>query len=205
MKKFVHFSIGAFLLLAGISVLIMSIQPARGAGEKPVSHVDTAHHLNVVYVNIDTINAYYLPFVELSSKAGGDLETKMARYQQKSKDLEDRYALLQERVTMGTISTSDAEREEKAINSGIDELKIMEAELAVIEQQAMAKNDSISGIIAQYFDMYSKKNKIDYVLMYGTGMPLIYANDAFDITAIALSELNAAYKGKVKGAGAIGK
>lgn len=202
MKSFVQFSLGAFLLLAGISLFIFSVQPAYGEQEdRPIIIGDTATHLKVVYVNIDSINAKYTPFVELSKSAGEGLQQKMESYQKSAADLELRYATLQERVNLGTISTSAAEREEAAINAGLDDLKKQETELAYLEQRAMERNDSISQEIALYFHDYSVKHEVDYVFMYGTGMPIIYANKALDITNIALSEMNAPFQGKVKDAG----
>ena len=145
MKSFLQFSIGAFLLCTGLSLVIYSVKPAYGEhGSKDHYMNDTGADLRILYVNIDSINLNYIPFVELSEKAGGTLQDKMKTYQEKAIDLETRYAKLQEQVNMGTISTIDAEKEENAINTGLDELKRLETELAYLEQEAMAKNDSIS-------------------------------------------------------------
>ena len=65
----------------------------------------------------------------------------------------------------------------------------------------MPKHDSISQEIALYFDDYSKKHKVDYVLMYGTGMPIIYANEALDVTTAVLTELNAPFIGRARNGG----
>ena len=50
--------------------------------------------------------------------------------------------------------------------------------------------------IALYFHDYSEKHDVDYVLMYGTGMPIIYANPEYDVTKTVLTELNAQYLAK---------
>ena len=150
----------------------------------------------VLYVNIDSINMNYHAFSELSQEAGQNLQGQMAAYQRKAADLENRYAQLQEKVNMGTISTVDAENEEKAINAGLDELKRMETNIAYLESEAMQKNDMISQEIALYFADYAQQKGIDYIMMYGTGMPIIYANDSLDVTPDVLNALNAEYDAK---------
>lgn len=150
----------------------------------------------VLYVNIDSINQNYRAFSELSQEAGQNLQGQMAAYQRKAADLEARYAKLQEQVNMGTISAEAAEAEEKAINAGLDELKRMETNLAYLESAAMQKNDMISQEIALYFHDYALEKGIDYIMMYGTGMPIIYANDSLDVTNDVLVALNAEYDAK---------
>ena len=194
MKKFLQFSVGAFLLMSGAALFMLSVQPAYGVRDGIANAADdSSGGLHIVYVNIDTINAHFIPYIELSESAGNDLQQKLDEYQRNAEELQNRYAKLQEQVNMGIISASAAEREEAAINAGLDALKQQEADLAVIEQKAMAANDSISEQIAVYFDDYAKKHNVDYVLLYGTGMPIIYANDRFDITAGVLAEMNAPY------------
>jgi outer membrane protein len=155
----------------------------------------------VLYVNIDSINNNYHAYTELSQEAAGNMQGQYASYQRKAQDLQNRYATLQDQVNMGTISTDAAAKEEAAINAGMDELKRMETNLAYLESAAMQKNDAISGEIALYFHDYALSKGIDYILMYGTGMPIIYANDSLDVThdvVIALNEEYDARKAKAE-------
>jgi Skp family chaperone for outer membrane proteins len=194
MKKFLQFSAGAFLLLAGVSLVIASVQPAYGGDEHISKVAPDARPMNIVYVNIDTVNIQYKAYTELADSANGGLESLIAAYAKMSQELETRYALLQERVSMATISTDEAMKEENAINMGLDLLRQQEAQIAFLESDAMAKNDSISAVVALFFDAYAEKNDVDYVLMYGTGMPILYANPDLDVTGEAVKQLNADYE-----------
>ncbi len=147
----------------------------------------------VLYVNIDSINSHYHAYTELAQEAEGNMQGQMAAYQRKAQDLQDRYSKLQDQVNMGTISADAATIEEAAINSGLDELKRMETNLAYLESAAMQKNDAISQEIAMYFHDYALSKGIDYIMMYGTGMPIIYANDSLDVTADVVFALNEEY------------
>jgi len=154
----------------------------------------------VLYVNIDSINNNYHAYTELSQEAVGNMQGQYAAYQRKAQDLQNRYATLQDQVNMGTISTEAAAAEEAAINAGMDELKRMETNLAYLESAAQQKNDAISGEIALYFHDYALEKGIDYILMYGTGMPIIYANDSLDVTHDVVIALNEEYDArKAKG------
>lgn len=147
----------------------------------------------VLYVNIDSINANYKAYSELTKEAGNTLQGQLGAYQRKAADLQNRYATLQEQVNMGTISADAAQKEEDAINAGLEELKRMETNLAYLESEAMKKNDMISQEIAAYFHDYALEKGIDYIMMYGTGMPIIYANDSLDVTPDVLKALNEEY------------
>lgn len=147
----------------------------------------------VLYVNIDSINSHYHAYTELAQEAEGNMQGQMAAYQRKAQDLQDRYSKLQDQVNMGTISADAATIEEAAINSGLDELKRMETNLAYLESAAMQKNDAISQEIAMYFHDYALSKGIDYIMMYGTGMPIIYANDSLDVTTDVVFALNEEY------------
>lgn len=150
----------------------------------------------ILYVNIDSINTNYHAFTELSQEAGSGLQNQMAVYQRKAANLQERYAKLQEQVNMGTIATADAEKEEASINAGLDELKRMETNLAYLESNAMQKNDMISQEIALYFRSYAQEKGIDFIMMFGTGMPIIYANDSLDVTRDVVVALNQEFDAK---------
>jgi outer membrane protein len=166
--------------------------------DSTASHVITSlpkdlQGAKVLYVNIDSINNNYHAYTELATDANNNLSGQMAAYQRKAEDLQTRYAKLQEQVNMGTISTDAAAAEETAINAGLEELKRMEANLAYLESAAMQKNDEISAQIALYFEDYAKAKGIDYIMMFGTGMPIIYANDSLDVTYDVVKALNEEY------------
>ncbi len=193
MKKFLQFSIGISLMISACALFMFSVHPAYGDNDRDAKVAVDSSDLNILYVNIDTINLTYKAYTDLADSANQKLNTKVAAYQLLAQNMETRYAKLQERVNMGTISVDDAAAEESAINAGMDVLRKLEAEITLLEADAMAKNDSISALIAVYFKNYSEKHRVDYVLMYGSGMPIIYANPEHDVTKQVVAELNAEY------------
>jgi outer membrane protein len=154
----------------------------------------------VLYVNIDSIDAKYEAFADLSKEAGGNYAYMQKTYQKKAQDLQQRYDTYQQKIEMKTISSDDAIKEEAAINAGMEELKKMEANISALEGAAMEKNARITNDITTYFKSYSKDKGIDFILAYGGASNVLYANDSLDITADVLNALNENYR-KTKPAG----
>lgn len=148
----------------------------------------------VLYVNIDSIDAKYEAFSDLSKEANSKYEYQVKQYQQKAVDLQQRYDNLQQKVQMGTISADDAAKEETAINAGMDELKKLENYISTMQTAALQKNAVITEQIQVYFKEYSREKGIDYILGYGSTSNVLYANDSLDVTADVLAALNANYR-----------
>lgn len=200
MKKFLHLCTGISLVVSSVALLLFSVQPAYGERESRVVSLNDPS-LHVAYINIDTLNNNYKAYLELEQAAGDSLDFKLEQYQKKASELETRYARLQDRVNRGLISVEAAALEEETISKGMNALSMQETEIAYLQERAMAANDSISADVAAYMNDYAKKNNIDYVFMYGAGMPIIYANDALDITQTTLNALNAQYDASHKKSG----
>ncbi len=148
----------------------------------------------VLYVNIDSIDRKYEAFADLSKEAGGNVAYLQKQYQKKAIDLQTRYDTYQQKVSMGTISSDEAMKEEAAINAGMEDLKKMEANMASLEGVAMEKNARITNDITTYFKSYSKDKGIDFILAYGGASGVLYANDSLDITSDVLNALNENYR-----------
>lgn len=210
--KSLNTTITAVLAIAVVILFVLHFTSRQDLAEVQAKQDDTTPNktfelpknlqgAKVLYVNIDSINSNYHAYTELTQEAEGTLQGQYAAYQRKAQDLQNRYAKLQDQVNMGSISTDAATAEEAAINAGMEDLKRMETNLAYLESAAMQKNDAISQEIALYFHDYALSKGIDYIMMYGTGMPIIYANDSLDVTHDVVIALNEEYDArKAKGA-----
>jgi outer membrane protein len=193
------------VLLAAVAVLFYLHFTAKKEIASVKEKADTAPKLTfsvpknlagarVLYVNIDSIDAKYEAFSDLSKEAGGNLAYKQKAYQKKQLDLQQRYDAYQQKVQMQTISSDDAVKEEAAINEGMKELQNMENDLSALENAAMEKNARITNDITTYFKAYSKDKGVDYILAYGSASNVLYANDSLDITNDVLTALNENYR-----------
>ncbi len=148
----------------------------------------------VLYVNIDSIDANYQAFADLSKEAGGNLNYLTKQYQTKSLEVQQRYDALQQKGAAGTISADDAQKEQDAISKEAEDVQKMEAQINNLQNVAMEKNNVITNQITTYFKEYSKTKGVDFILGYGSTSNVLYANDSLDITQDVLKALNENYK-----------
>ncbi len=153
----------------------------------------------VLYVNIDTIGAKYAAYADLSVETNSSASYLQKQYDKKAGDLQARYDAYQQNVAKQLLSDNQREAEEAAINAGTEELKKLQDQMSVLENAAMEKNAKITNDITTFFNIYYKAKNIDFILGYGGGAGVLYANDSLNITNEVLNALNENYK-LVKGA-----
>ncbi|MBI3511518.1 MAG: OmpH family outer membrane protein [Bacteroidetes bacterium] len=216
MKNNISTLLNVVLLIAVIILFYLHFSGTKNNGNEKTTAAkkDTVPQLSfnipknlagahVLFVNIDSIDAKYDAFADLSKEANNNYNAKMKQYQDKAAALQARYDGLQQQVNLGTISSDDASKEEASINAGMEDLKKMETEIQYLENQAMQKNATITDDITNYFKVYSQSHKIDYILGYGGGNTgVLFANDSLNITLDVVKALNENYaqnKNKPKG------
>jgi outer membrane protein len=148
----------------------------------------------VLYVNIDTIGAKYEAYADLSVETNSSANYLQNQYQKKASDLQARYDLYQQNVAKQLLSDQEKENEEAALTAGNEELKKLQDQMSVLENAAMEKNAKITNDITNFFNIYYKQKNIDFILGYGGGSNVLYANDSLDITGEVLKSLNENYR-----------
>lgn len=202
------------VLLAAVAVLFYlhfkgntpaseAAKPAKTDSASPKLTFDVPKNLagaRVLYINIDSINLRYDAITDLSRETDAYMKNLDARYQKRQMEVQQQYSNYQQRAAAQTISASEAEAEEKSINAGMEELAKMERELGQLQNNALKKNEKIVTEVSSYFKEYSKTKGIDFILGYGGGSMVMYANDSLDVTSDVLNALNATYRQKKGGA-----
>jgi hypothetical protein len=184
MTRFLQKSIGISLMLLALAFLIRSIQPAHAERTE-----DFSQH-NIVWVNVDSINANYHAFTDLYASEGKALEEQFQFYEKRVKEYQLRYETL---TTRWTRTADEAIVEEAALAREEEALLIMEEMLTRMQNEALAKNDSINQLVTKYMDVYSKRKNIDYIIAVGAGSPILYAHTGLDVTAEITTEMNVMY------------
>jgi outer membrane protein len=188
MNKFLKFCIGISIVLFGAGFFMRSVQSAMAG---PVINNNPE---KLLYVNIDSVDANYKAFTDLAKNAGDAFSRKQKECQKKTQSLQLRYDIYQQKVQMHTISADDAVREEAFINAGMEELKTMETDLGVLEQEAMERNAAITLDITEFLKKYAAVRRTDFIFAYGGTTNLLYANSELDITKEVVDHLNAEYE-----------
>ena len=193
MKIFFRVCIALSVLLFAAGFFLRSV-PAAFA-ERPVPEEAPG---KILWINIDSVDAHYKAFTELTEDANVKYKTRTKNYQDSAIYIQARYDNLQQRVQMGTISADEAASEETAINNGMDNLKKAEQELLALQEKTLKINAVITADIQEYLKDYAAKHHADYVLGYGGSSQVLYANDKLDVTNEVVRDLNARYKTRKK-------
>ncbi|KGO89142.1 OmpH family outer membrane protein [Flavobacterium suncheonense] len=145
--------------------------------------------------------------------------SKLLEENNEAKDIEEKYKVKSEemgrelRAEASKFQSEAASFQQNAMAKGQAwaqakgaELQKREQELG-IKQQAMMQTlqqesgkemDSLVKRIKDYIKDYGKKNGYDYIYGTGDAATVLYAKDAYDITAAISKELNDKYKGSEK-------
>lgn len=148
----------------------------------------------VLYVNIDTIGAKYDAYAELSNETNNSASYLQKQYDKKAGELQVRYETYQQNVAKQLLSDAQREAEEAAINLGTEELKKMQEQMSLLENTAMEKNAKITNDVTDFFNIYYHAKNVDFILGYGGGAGVLYANDSLNITSEVLNALNENYR-----------
>ena len=200
---FFTFNINTILmlvLLVGLAVLYVLFftegnEPSR---TMPAGRSD-GKGLNVVFVNIDTLNERYEFVTDLKKELeghGGRLQNElMAEQAGLQKEFNDLQKLIQGNVVteerastiyQGLMQKQQALEEKK--NRYTQEV----AEKEYTTQMTLL--DTLNGFLKRFNATY----RYDYILGYKTAGEILIANDTLDITTVVLDELNKEYRAHKK-------
>lgn len=158
------------------------------------------------------------PSVEKMKTAYVDT-SKLLEENTEAKDIEDKYKVKSEemgRELRGEASRFQSEAASFQQNAQLKgqawaqakgaELQKREQELSMkqqamlqtLQQQSGKEMDSLIKRIKTHIKEYGKKNGYDYIYGTGDAASVLYAKDAYDITAAMIKEINDSYKGAAK-------
>jgi outer membrane protein len=147
----------------------------------------------VVYINIDSLNTLCLYYSEMNkifknkqkkfdesySNQLRGWEAQAMEYQQKINSMTDedlQKADLTMRQKRSQIEESAAKQEQK------------------LKEELYKSNEILNKKIKGYLEKYAKEKGYKYVLGYGSGSNLLYANDSLDVSFDVINGLNKQYK-----------
>lgn len=149
---------------------------------------------NIAYVEIDTIilnfDMYFDLRDELMSKqqsSENELNTKGRQYESGARDYEDK-------VRKGLVTRATAAQMEQELLQQQQDLLNLRNELeSQLMEEEQVMNRKILNYIYDYLEEFSLDHDYDYILAKSFGSPLMYADDALDITDEVLKGVNYKY------------
>ncbi|NQV02547.1 MAG: OmpH family outer membrane protein [Bacteroidia bacterium] len=192
------------VVLAGLVVLYILFFTSQKPGELTLASEDSTQWalpsgLNIVYVNIDTLNQHY-EFVKVLKQnlesTGNRLQREVLREQDA---LEKEAAAFQHKISTNSITE--------------DRARVVYEELMMKQQALMEKKERYTQQVAeQEFNMniqlldtvnsflarFNREAGYNYILAYRTAGEILTASDNLDITRQVLDQLNREYTARKK-------
>jgi outer membrane protein len=200
---FFTFNINTILmlvLLVGLTVLyVLFFTEGRGSARVMPAGKSAGKGLNVVFVNIDTLNQRYEFVADLKKDLeghGGKLQNELLAEQASlQKEFNDLQKLIQ----------GNAVTEERA---GTLYQSLMQKQQALEEKknrytQEVAEKEynmqmQLLDTVDHFLKRFNQNYRYDYILGYKTAGEILIANDTLDITSAVVDELNREYRAHKK-------
>lgn len=188
------------ILLVGLAVLyvLFFTQEKGGVRMMPAGRSD-GKGLNVVFVNIDTLNEHYQFVTDLKKELeshGGKLQNEVLSEQASlQKEFNDLQTLIQ-----GNVVTE--ERANAIYQNLLKKQQSLEEKKNRYTQEVAEKEYTTQMTLLDTLDAFLKRfnatYRYDYILGYKTAGEILIANDTLDITKVVLDELNKEYNAHKK-------
>lgn len=175
------------ILLSVASLAILSCNKETPSAEKmKTAFIDTAKLLEGNNEAKDLEEKYKVKQEEMGRELQGEakqFQSEAASFQQNAMIKGQAWA-----------QAKGAELQKREQQLGMKQQAMMQS----LQQESGKEMDSLVKRIKNYVKDYGKKNGYDYIYGTGDAATVLYAKDAYDITATISKELNDSYKGSDK-------
>ena len=165
------------------------------AGKKKETRPDSiTGDFQIVYVNMDTLLQNYDRFFDLQQELGDKQEKMKAELNTKSRAYEQGVGDFQNKVSKGLVTRSRAQELEREIMQEQQSLlQLRETLTSQLAEEEMVMNRQIMYSITDFLKEYSADKDYKYILSNTFGGPLLYTEDALNITRDIIEGLNSEY------------
>ncbi len=188
------------LMLAAVITLFVLYGKGRSSHKNEVaSNVEQAIPGNgdILYVNIDSINANYEMVKILTDSIDAEKKSKEIVFQNRQKALETKLRNYQNNLQSGQLNAQQAQYAEASLQQESQQLQSdYEQALSSMEARYAAALTQISDSLMAVTKRINTGHNASFILTYGGGSNLIVADPTKDITNEVLNELNKPFKKK---------
>jgi len=181
------------LLIAVAYLFIDKFSASKGAAGKleTMAQQDAGHPLKIMTINLDSLHAKSETFqakkTELE-KRQADAETALKA---KGRIFDKELAAYQQRLQSGNITPKEAQNIEKSLGQ---KQQSFQAEQERLANEILADTDKFNAEfttnVRNYLDSLKQDLGYDYILVTGSGSPVLVSNEQMDITQSILALLN---------------
>lgn len=151
----------------------------------------------VVYINIDSINANYELVSILTDSIDAEKQKQAVVFQNRQKALEQKAANFEKNYSSGSLTPQQAQYAQQSLQEESTRLQNDYAQaVESLEMRYQAALQQIADSLNAAANRVNTSYNASYIFTYQTGGQLLYADPAHDITVEVLDELNKSFKKK---------
>lgn len=152
---------------------------------------------DILYVNIDSINANYEMVKILTDSIEAEKSKKEVVFQNRQKALETKLRNYQQNIQSGSLNAQQAQYAEASLQQESAQLQSdYEQALASLEARTTAALSQIQDSLIAVTKRINEERNASFIMTYGGGSNLILADPTRDITSEVLEALNKPFKKK---------
>lgn len=172
------------ILLSAVALTMLACNKETPSAEKmKTAYIDTSKLLEENNEAKDIEEKYKVK----SEEMGRELRSEAAQFQNEAASFKQNAML----KGQAWAEAKGAELQKREQQLGMKQQAMMQT----LQQESGKEMDSLVKRIKNYVKEYGKKNGYDYIYGTGDAATVLYAKDAYDITAIITKEINDKYKG----------
>ncbi len=180
------------VLLLAVAYLYVDRFAASGADEKPAATEEAKDEpLRIVYLNIDSLHEKSETFQTKKAEIEKRQAEAEASLTSRAKAFEKEVIAFQQKYQSGTMTPKAAEDEQTRLARKEQSIMAERERLATdLMQETDDFNLAFTNKVKGYLDSLKTQMNYDYILVAGSGSPVLLANDSLDITKTVLDMLN---------------
>lgn len=185
-------------LLAAAVIALFILHFAGGKKQTPVAQKPAEKgNGEVVYINIDSINANYELVKILTDSIDAEKQKQAVVFQNRQKALEQKASNFEKNYSSGSLNAQQAQYAQQSLQEESLRLQNDYAQaVESLEARYQAALLQIADSLIAAADRVNASYNASYIFTYQTGGQLLYADPAHDITQEVLDELNKSFKKK---------
>ncbi len=151
---------------------------------------------DIVYVNLDTLNAHFEMIVENSKIINGKQSSLESDYRRLNEKFQNDYEGAQKEAQSGMLSAAAQEEVKNKLTIEQNELAQKQDQLRAIEVEASKKQAEVMKKLNEYLIRYNASGHYRFILPYSgtTISPVLFGRSDLDITPDVLKGLNDEYR-----------
>lgn len=190
--KNISLILNIILLLAVAYLFFDRFSGAKPEGKPEIATDQTAEkQLRIVFINLDSLHAKSESFQAKKTELEKRQSDAEASLTSRAKAFEKEVIAYQQKLQSGTMTPKTAQEEEARLAKKEQSIMQERERLASdILKDTDAFNETFTNQVRGYLDSLKSQMNYDYILVAGTGSPVLLANDSLDITKTVLNLLN---------------